>query len=107
MLPTSSSNETTFATLPLPEQRRLLRAELHAQRAVIAEQLDPTYEVRGNQNAYPRSMTMRYLTEHSGLVGGVFTGVASLLVGARYFKTITGALAAFNLVRTAMANRRG
>jgi hypothetical protein len=46
-------------------------------------------------------MTMRFLTQHSLLAGSLFTGAASLLVGARYFKSITAALTMFKIVRAA------
>jgi len=82
----------------LAEQRRILRGELLAQREVIAEQLNPASRANG---VYPRSMTMRFLTEHSTLAGGVFTAAATLLVGARYFKSIATALAMFKAVRSA------
>jgi hypothetical protein len=84
--------------LTLSEQRYLLRQELHEQREIIARQLDPVSAAHGS---YPRSVTMRFLTQHSMLAGSLFTGAASLLVGARYFKSITAALTMFKMVRAA------
>jgi hypothetical protein len=84
--------------LTLVEQRTLLRQELHEQRKIIARQLEPADETH---SGYPRSMTMRFLTQHSLLAGSLFTGAASLLVGARYFKSITAALTMFKIVRAA------
>ena len=62
---------TLADNLSLAERRRIIRGELLAQRELIAEQLQPASHAN---TAYPRSMTMRFLTEHSTLAGGVFTG---------------------------------
>jgi len=87
----------------LLEKRQILRGELIAQREVIAEQLDPTSKAN---TVYPRSMTMRFLTEHSTLAGGVLAGVATLLIGARYYKSIAGALTMFKVVRSVASRLR-
>ncbi len=92
----------TFNDTSLLEQRRKLRDRLVVQRKVIAQQLDPTSGVDG---VYPRSMTMRFLTQHSTLAGSVFAGAATLLVGARYFKSMATTLTMFKVVRSALKNR--
>ncbi len=86
----------------LVEQRQVLRARLRAQRELIAEQLTPETE---STHGYPRSKTMRFLTRHSGLAGSVFAGAASLLVGARYFKSLSTTLSMLKMVRAVAANR--
>jgi aryl-alcohol dehydrogenase-like predicted oxidoreductase len=89
--------------LTLVEQRNRLRAELHEQREIIARQLEPAATTH---NGYPRSMTMRFLTQHSVLAGSLFTGATSLLLGARYIKSLTAALTMFKLVRAATNNQK-
>jgi hypothetical protein len=93
---------TLADNLSLAERRRIIRGELLAQRELIAEQLQPASHAN---TAYPRSMTMRFLTEHSTLAGGVFTGAATLLVGARYFKSIATALTMFKVVRSVVTSK--
>jgi hypothetical protein len=93
---------TMAEKLSLAERRRMIRNELLAQRELIVEQLHPASNVN---SVYPRSMTMRFLTEHSTLAGGVFTGAATLLVGARYFKSITTALTMFKVVRSVVTSK--
>ena len=60
----------------LEEQRTALRLQLQAQRAVIAQQLEPPYGVRGH---FPRSMTLRMLTRWPGLTATLIARVAKVL----------------------------
>jgi hypothetical protein len=60
----------------LVEQRQSLRLRLQAQRQVIARQLGPESAMNGG---YPRSRTMRFLTQRSALITRLLVGVVTLL----------------------------
>ncbi len=60
----------------LVEQRQGLRLRLRAQRQVIARQLGPESAMNGG---YPRSRTMRFLTQRSALITRLLVGVVTLL----------------------------
>jgi hypothetical protein len=62
--------------ISLVEQRQSLRRQLQAQRQVIAQQLGPESAMHGS---YPRSRTMRFLTQQPALVIRLLVGVATLL----------------------------
>lgn len=74
--------------LSLAEQREQIRAQLHAQREVIAMKLTRA-EVQ--DRSYPRSMVMRFLTQRP--VAAITAEVATLLLGARLIRS-------FNSVKT-------
>lgn len=74
--------------LSLAEQREKIRAQLHAQREVIAIKLTRA-EVQ--ESSYPRSMVMRFLTQRP--VAAITAEVATLFLGARLIRS-------FNSVRT-------
>jgi len=93
-----TSTVTLTDSASLSEQRQQLRERLSAQRQQIVQQLEPAHEANGG---YPRSRTMRFITEHSTLAGSLFSGAATLLVGARYLKSIAAAVAVAKIVRTA------
>ena len=59
----------------LVEQRQSLRRQLQAQRHVIAQQLG---QESGMNGSYPRSRTMRFLTQPA-LIIRLLVGLASLL----------------------------
>lgn len=80
----------------LTEQRETLRLHLHAQRRRIEMQLSPH-----NGHGYPRSMTMRFLTQQPALAAKFFVGLATLLMGARFLKSVTTAVTVAQLVRSA------
>lgn len=82
---------------PLSEQRETLQRKMLAQRSQIAQRLNP-----GGSRAYPRSMTLRFLTLQPALATKLFVGLATLVLGARYFKTLTTALTVARLVRSAI-----
>jgi hypothetical protein len=60
----------------LAEKRRSLRRRLQAQRQVIALQLEPGSGVNGS---YPRSRTMRFLTQRPAPIIRLLIGLATLL----------------------------
>ena len=66
----TSSTDTSFV-----EQRQSLRRQLQAQRQVIAQQLG---QESGMNGSYPRSRTMRFLTQPA-LIIRLLVGLASLL----------------------------
>jgi len=100
---TSPVTSTSTDSASLAEQRQQLRERLGAQRQQIVQQLEPAHEANGG---YPRSKTMRFITEHSTLAGSLFTGAATLLVGARYLKSIAAAAAIIKIVRTASKKKQ-
>jgi hypothetical protein len=63
--------DTSFA-----DKRQDLRRRLQAQREVIAEQLGPGFRMSGS---YPRSRTMRFLTQQPALTIRLLVGLAALL----------------------------
>ncbi len=92
---------TSGPQVPLTEQRRLIREKMRAQRELIADQIGPEPEADGG---YPRSRTMRFLSSKPGLAVTVLAELASLLVGARYARTVTAAMALARIVRSATGN---
>ena len=60
----------------LSEQRHALCRQLQAQRELIGQQLGPT---TGASRGYPRSMTMRLLTQRPGMIVSLLAGLASLI----------------------------
>ena len=79
----------------------MLREKMQSQRQVIAEQLGPGPEANGG---YPRSKAMRFLTSRPGLSATVIAELAALVMGARYAKSVTAALALARIVRSAAGN---
>jgi hypothetical protein len=66
---------SSITDTPLVEQRLSLRRRLQAQRRVIAEQLG---QDSGMNGSYPRSRTMRFLTQQPALIR-LLVGLATLL----------------------------
>ena len=81
----------------LVEQRQTLRLRLLAQRQLIAHQLGPTPE---DKSSYPRSKTMRFLTRRPGLATSLFGEIATLLIGARFIKSIISVMTLARIVRS-------
>ena len=67
---------TSITDASLVEQRQSLRRRLQAQRQVIAHQLA---QESGMNAGYPRSRTMRFLTQRPALVIRLLVGLATLL----------------------------
>lgn len=82
----------------LVERRQVLRLRMQAQRELIARRLSP---LPARSEGGPRSMTMRFLTRRPGLVARLLAGLATLVVGLRYFKSARKALALARAVRVA------
>jgi hypothetical protein len=68
---------SSTAALSLLEQRQSLRRRLQAQRRVIARQLGPE---SGMHDSYPRSRTMRFLTQQPAQIIRLLVGLATLLM---------------------------
>jgi hypothetical protein len=64
---------SSITDIPLVEQRLSLRRRLQAQRQVIAQQLGQESGMNGN---YPRSRTMRFLTQQPALIIRLLVGLA-------------------------------
>jgi hypothetical protein len=67
---------TSLTDTPLVEQRQRLRRQLQAQRQVIAQQLG---QESGMNGSYPRSRTMRFMTQQPALIIRLLVGLATLL----------------------------
>lgn len=83
---------------PLALKREALREQIQAQRLLIAEQLGPTAQ---NDTRYPRSRTMQFLTQRSGMAVTLLAEGAAMLLGARYARSVTAAMAVARIVRSA------
>ena len=99
---TSTIDNTVIIEGSLIEQSQALRQQLRVQRKLIKQQIDPVSSMNAN---YPRSMTMRFITQRPALVAGVVTEVATLLLGARLLKSVVAALSVARIVRSS-ANAR-
>lgn len=68
----------------LAERRQLLRMRMQVQRELISHQLGPA---AGADSDYPRSMTMRFLLRRPGAAVKLVAGLATLLIGSRFFRS--------------------
>jgi len=89
---------TTAAAAMRLDQCETLRRLLQRQRLLIAQQLGPTPPEANS--GYPRSMTMRFLIRRSDLVVRVLVEFATLLIGARFMKSISAAVSLSRITRT-------
>lgn len=94
---------TGLTPVPLVEQRQALRRRLQAQRQQIAHLLAPA---PGIGSAYPRSMTMRLLSQRPLLAAGLLAELAILLIGPRHFRSLSMALALVRVVRSIAVGSR-
>ncbi len=85
--------------IPLCEQREALRQQIKNQREVISLTL---IKATAANNSYPRSMTMRFLTQQPGTK--ILAEVLSLAIGARFFKSITKAITFARIVKSFSTN---
>ncbi len=91
---------TIPTAIPLCEQREALRQQIKDQREIIALTF---IKATAANNSYPRSMTMRFLTQQPGTK--ILAEVLSLAIGARFFKSITKALTFAKIVKSLSANK--
>lgn len=92
---------TTGSEPSLAAQRESLREQLHTQRRLIAQHITPA--TTASRSRYPRSRTMRLLTQRPALMGRLLAGLGTLLVGARFVGSVTAALALVKMLRAASA----
>ena len=78
-------------------QRENLRQELQKQRKIIAQQLSPGIK---DNSGYPRSSTMRFLTNRPKLASGLVTELVILLTGARLFRLLSALMAFVKILRS-------
>jgi hypothetical protein len=93
---------TPVTNISLIEQRVALRRELLAQRQLIARRLEVA---PAGGSEYPRSMVMRFLVQRPALTGTLFAGLGTLLVGTRFFRSMTTALALTRILRSRQAQQ--
>jgi hypothetical protein len=86
----------------LAEQRQILRGQLQLQRQQIALQIECSPKVNSD---YPRSMTMRFLTQQSGLISGLLAGVATLLAGPRFYRSTTAVMTLIRIARSILLGK--
>ncbi len=100
-------------TLSLLEQRLALRRQMSEQREVIALQLTPArldadrlvsgsqlrQSAFGRNSVYPRSLTMRWLTQNPAPLIKLATSAATWLLGARYSGILKDGMQFLKMVR--------
>jgi hypothetical protein len=91
------------ADLSTDEQKEALRLRLQAQRKRLVRQLTPAPE-ESHHEAYPRSMTMRFLTRGQG--GQWLATAAAGLFGKNAAKTLSTALVVSKVVSSMLAGQR-
>jgi hypothetical protein len=82
----------------LKRQRLLVRSRLSAQRRVIMQDMGPAPS-EAAARSYPRSRTMRFLSEHPDLVRKLLGQGALLALGGPVIKSLVSALAFAKLLR--------
>ena len=87
----------------LAAQRLALRSQLVEQRQRISHVLGPAPE---SNNVFPRSMTMRLITQNPDVALKVVSQVGMLLFGSRIFRSLNNALAVSKVVRSVVLNPR-
>ena len=98
------NNSAITENTSLTKQSEVLCQQLSVQRKLIKLQIDPDFDrvITG----YPRSMTMRFLTQRPALVAGVMTEVATLMLGGRLLKSVVAALSVARIVSSAAAKHK-
>ena len=86
----------------LHDQRSLLRAQLQLQRGLIHERLHPAPAPTAG---FPRSRSMRLLTQHPQLALGIAAAAATLLVRPQLLKHASLLLGAARIARIALLAR--
>lgn len=94
---------STPTSLARQEQRQALRRRLFLQRLRIGHLLAPQTSDGGQ---FPRSMTMRLLTQHPAAAMRVATQAALMLFGPRFISTLSGALLLAKLLRSTTTEQR-
>ena len=84
-------------------QRDKLRLQLQEQRNQITRQLLP---MPGENNIYPRSMTMRLLTQRPALVTALLSDLMTMLVGARLYRLLSSLLVLVKILKSTAIGRQ-
>lgn len=101
----TENNFDTRAVAPsLQEQRLSLRRQLADQREIIAIRLTPGNQLQHTNTSssltYPRSLTMRLLTQNPAPVIKVVVGVLTWLLGKRFAGVLQEGMQFVKMVRT-------
>jgi uncharacterized membrane protein YqjE len=96
---TSTNNQQSTAvslsTLPLNEQRQLIRQQLQERRQLIAHEL----ELATQTNKFnPKSKTLRFLMKNS--LAKVFIEMVLVTAGRRFFKNISTTVAVMQIIKS-------
>ena len=92
-----NDNDDAESFESLDAQRDALRQKMQQQRELIAMKLGPD---RTERPAFPRSNTMRFFYDRPGLATKLAVEVASVLVGARIFKSVAKTVGFAKMVQT-------
>ena len=88
----------------LQEQRLALRRQLADQREIIAFRLTPGNQLQqsetGRSLSYPRSLTMRLLSQNPAPVIKLAIGIATWLLGKRFSGVLQEGVQFLKMVRT-------
>lgn len=94
---------STLTALARLEQRQALRRRLFLQRLRISHLLAPQ---TADDNQFPRSMTMRLLTQRPAVAMRVASQAALMLFGPRFLSTLSGVLLLAKLLRSTATDQR-
>lgn len=94
---------STLTALARLEQRQALRRRLFLQRLRIGHLLAPQ---ASEDNQFPRSMTMRLLTQRPAVAMRLASQAALMLFGPRFIRTLSGALLLAKLLRSTSTEPR-
>ena len=86
---------STDTDIPLSEQREALRQQIRNQRDVISLKF---IKATAANNAYPRSVTMRFLTQQPA--AKIIAEAATLFIGARLFKSLPKVLTVAKIIKS-------
>ena len=92
---------TSITEDALVMQREKLRHQLQEQRKLIAQQLSP---IQGSSNNFPRSVTMRFLTQRPALIGKLAAEIMAILLGVRLYKFLSALLILIRIIKYGSMN---
>ena len=90
---------SSIPEISLAEQRLELRQKMAEQRQHISHLVDPDSGAEAN-NQFPRSMTMRLITQHPAGTLQVVSKIALLLLGTRTIRSLSTVLMVSKIVRS-------
>lgn len=94
---------TSVTARALIDQRQALRRKLFLQRLRINHLLAPR---NADDNGFPRSMTMRFLTQRPAVAVRLLSEVGLLLLGPRLIRSLGTALLLAKILRAVAASKR-